>query len=183
MAVSAARQRRPPTADRDAPSSSSDRYSKEDKGEKKEEERVGVGWLLPALALGLLRHMSATSNIIHDCDEVFNYWEPLHYLLYKSGFQTWEYSEVRWVDDGFRGLLPFPFNSSFGGMAAAPPYFNDKNKASGDQYTLAAIPFLDRELSPATYRSFFIPYKWQEKNVFGLYKLLKKIPESGRAHT
>ncbi|XP_065033015.1 dol-P-Man:Man(6)GlcNAc(2)-PP-Dol alpha-1,2-mannosyltransferase-like [Musa acuminata AAA Group] len=575
MAVSAARQRRPPTADRDAPSSSSDRYSKEDKGEKKEEERVGVGWLLPALALGLLRHMSATSNIIHDCDEVFNYWEPLHYLLYKSGFQTWEYSsefalrsylyiffhalvagpasliyseekvrvfysvrlflglvstftdtvlvvalsrkygkrlawytlamlcltsgcffastsflpssfsmyavtlssalfllqkyamavsvaaagviigwpfsilvflpitfyslsrggfkkvflsgiltsvlilafslladyycyarwtssvfnlvqynvsgggqshlygtegplfyfrngfnnfnfcfilallflailpiarkkyapdllivvspmyiwlafmslqahkeerflypiypliciaatavidsfpdlfrdkyavedtlivqiakglrpiflglilcashsrtfsilngysapleiykhlehhgdagtgsvlcvgsewhrfpssffvpsyvsEVRWVDDGFRGLLPFPFNSSFGGMGAAPPYFNDKNKASGDQYvkdtevctffveldlkrpfpargtdlstweTLAAIPFLDRELSPATYRSFFIPYKWQEKNVFGLYKLLKKIPKSGQAHT
>lgn len=122
-------------------------------------------------------------------------------------------SEVRWVDDGFRGLLPFPFNSSFGGMGAAPPYFNDKNKASGDQYvkdtevctffveldlkrpfpargtdlstweTLAAIPFLDRELSPATYRSFFIPYKWQEKNVFGLYKLLKKIPKSGQAHT
>ncbi|RWW66455.1 hypothetical protein BHE74_00026165 [Ensete ventricosum] len=90
MAVSTARQRRPPTADRGASSSLSDRYSKEDKGEKKE-ERVGVGWLLPALALGLLRHMSATSNIIHDCDEVFNYWEPLHYLLYKSGFQTWEY--------------------------------------------------------------------------------------------
>ncbi|PQP93085.1 dol-P-Man:Man(6)GlcNAc(2)-PP-Dol alpha-1 2-mannosyltransferase [Prunus yedoensis var. nudiflora] len=40
----------------------------------------------------MLRYMSATSNIIHDCDEVFNYWEPLHYLLYKSGFQTWEYS-------------------------------------------------------------------------------------------
>ncbi|XP_022872627.1 dol-P-Man:Man(6)GlcNAc(2)-PP-Dol alpha-1,2-mannosyltransferase-like [Olea europaea var. sylvestris] len=36
--------------------------------------------------------MSATSNIVHDCDEVFNYWEPLHLLLYKSGFQTWENS-------------------------------------------------------------------------------------------
>ena len=29
---------------------------------------------------------------ITDCDEVYNYWEPLHYLLYGNGFQTWEYS-------------------------------------------------------------------------------------------
>lgn len=27
-----------------------------------------------------------------DCDEVYNYWEPLHFLLYQNGFQTWEYS-------------------------------------------------------------------------------------------
>ncbi|CEO98516.1 hypothetical protein PBRA_006630 [Plasmodiophora brassicae] len=29
---------------------------------------------------------------IGDCDEVFNYWEPTHYVLYGSGLQTWEYS-------------------------------------------------------------------------------------------
>ena len=29
---------------------------------------------------------------IQDCDEVFNYWEPLHYMLHGFGFQTWEYS-------------------------------------------------------------------------------------------
>jgi alpha-1,2-mannosyltransferase len=29
---------------------------------------------------------------ISDCDETFNYWEPLHYLLYNKGLQTWEYS-------------------------------------------------------------------------------------------
>jgi alpha-1,2-mannosyltransferase len=29
---------------------------------------------------------------IMDCDEVYNYWEPLHYLLYTSGMQTWEYA-------------------------------------------------------------------------------------------
>lgn len=29
---------------------------------------------------------------IMDCDETFNYWEPLHYLLYNKGLQTWEYS-------------------------------------------------------------------------------------------
>lgn len=44
------------------------------------------------MVLLVARHFSAKSNLLHDCDEVFNYWEPLHYLLYKSGFQTWEYS-------------------------------------------------------------------------------------------
>lgn len=29
---------------------------------------------------------------IMDCDEVYNYWEPLHFLQYKVGFQTWEYA-------------------------------------------------------------------------------------------
>ncbi|XP_038985116.1 dol-P-Man:Man(6)GlcNAc(2)-PP-Dol alpha-1,2-mannosyltransferase isoform X2 [Phoenix dactylifera] len=114
-------------------------------------------------------------------------------------------SEVRWIDDGFRGLLPFPFNSTLGGTAAAPPYFNNKNKASDEQYLhdieactflveldlkrpypargtdsskweiLAVVHFLDRELSPAIHRSFFIPYQWQQKNVFGWYKLLRRI--------
>lgn len=38
------------------------------------------------------RLASAAFNIIHDCDEVYNYWEPLHYVQYQTGFQTWEYS-------------------------------------------------------------------------------------------
>ncbi|KAK9814227.1 hypothetical protein WJX72_002581 [[Myrmecia] bisecta] len=54
------------------------------------------GWTLsPRLAFAVLlvfRLLSAWLNIIHDCDEVFNYWEPLHYLLYGYGLQTWEYS-------------------------------------------------------------------------------------------
>lgn len=29
---------------------------------------------------------------IQDCDETFNYWEPLHYLVHGYGLQTWEYS-------------------------------------------------------------------------------------------
>ncbi|KAK6229322.1 hypothetical protein SCA6_018273 [Theobroma cacao] len=115
--------------------------------------------------------------------------------------------EVRWVDDGFRGLLPFPFNATLGGTSAAPPYFNNKNKASDEQYLqdlqactflvelqlsrpfpcrgndlstwepIAALPYLDRELSPAKYRSFFIPYLWQQKNVFGMYKLLRRVSQ------
>uniref|UniRef100_A0A182MDP1 Mannosyltransferase n=1 Tax=Anopheles culicifacies TaxID=139723 RepID=A0A182MDP1_9DIPT len=42
--------------------------------------------------LVVVRVQSALWSIISDCDETFNYWEPLHYLLKGSGFQTWEYS-------------------------------------------------------------------------------------------
>ncbi|XP_032824258.1 alpha-1,2-mannosyltransferase ALG9 [Petromyzon marinus] len=38
------------------------------------------------------RFCSALLSNISDCDETFNYWEPTHYLLYGTGFQTWEYS-------------------------------------------------------------------------------------------
>ncbi|XP_023535248.1 dol-P-Man:Man(6)GlcNAc(2)-PP-Dol alpha-1,2-mannosyltransferase-like [Cucurbita pepo subsp. pepo] len=125
---------------------------------------------------------------------------------FPSSFFVPDYvQEVRWIDDGFRGLLPFPFNSTLGGTAAAPPYFNNKNKASDKQYlrdldectflvelqldrpyasrgsdtskweAVAAWPYLDREFSPPFYRSFFIPYFWQTKNAFGMYKLLRRI--------
>lgn len=123
---------------------------------------------------------------------------------YPSSFMVPNYiKEVRWIDDGFRGLLPFPFNSTM----AAPPYFNNKNKAAEEQYLrdletctflvelkldrpypsrgsdlsvwepIAAYHYLDRELSPPLHRSFFIPYMWQTKNVFGMYNLYKRIPK------
>jgi Alg9-like mannosyltransferase family len=38
------------------------------------------------------RLLAAQYSIIGDCDEVFNYWEPTHYLVHGTGFQTWEYS-------------------------------------------------------------------------------------------
>eukprot|EP01112_Ceratiomyxa_fruticulosa_P000981 TRINITY_DN1092_c0_g1_i4.p1 TRINITY_DN1092_c0_g1~~TRINITY_DN1092_c0_g1_i4.p1 ORF type:complete len:592 (-),score=89.77 TRINITY_DN1092_c0_g1_i4:127-1902(-) len=41
-----------------------------------------------------IRFISAAYNNINDCDEVMNYWEPTHYLIYKHGFQTWEYSPI-----------------------------------------------------------------------------------------
>ena len=40
------------------------------------------------------RLISAFYSPIHDCDEVFNYWEPSHYLNHGYGRQTWEYSPV-----------------------------------------------------------------------------------------
>ncbi|KAF7728653.1 mannosyltransferase [Apophysomyces ossiformis] len=42
--------------------------------------------------LFIIRCASALYNIIHDCDETYNYWEPLHYLQHGYGLQTWEYS-------------------------------------------------------------------------------------------
>ena len=54
----------------------------------------GLGWGGAFCFLMLARYYSAMYNNIHDCDEVFNYWEPLHYLFHKSGFQTWEYRYV-----------------------------------------------------------------------------------------
>ncbi|CAN1248983.1 hypothetical protein LINPERPRIM_LOCUS6947, partial [Linum perenne] len=60
-------------------------------------------------------------------------------IVYKVLDHYHEVGEVRWIDDGFRGLLPLPFNSSLGGTSAAPPYFNNKNKASDLQYVMFLI--------------------------------------------
>ncbi|KAK4476157.1 hypothetical protein MN116_001373 [Schistosoma mekongi] len=38
---------------------------------------------------------SVLFNVINDCDETYNYWEPLHFIATNGeggGFQTWEYS-------------------------------------------------------------------------------------------
>ncbi|KXG50707.1 GPI mannosyltransferase [Penicillium griseofulvum] len=37
---------------------------------------------------------AAIFSPIQDCDEVFNFWEPAHYLQHGYGLQTWEYSPV-----------------------------------------------------------------------------------------
>ncbi|XP_033124840.1 alpha-1,2-mannosyltransferase ALG9-like [Anneissia japonica] len=51
----------------------------------------------PSTAIKLLwsaRFCAALLSNITDCDETFNYWEPLHYVLFGKGFQTWEYSPI-----------------------------------------------------------------------------------------
>ncbi|WRT69234.1 uncharacterized protein IL334_006218 [Kwoniella shivajii] len=40
----------------------------------------------------LVRTVAAMYAVISDCDEVFNFYEPLHYFQYNTGFQTWELS-------------------------------------------------------------------------------------------
>ncbi|KAF2402628.1 hypothetical protein EJ06DRAFT_547880 [Trichodelitschia bisporula] len=62
--------------------------------------------------------IAASLAPIQDCDEVFNYWEPSHYLNHGYGLQTWEYSPVygirSWAYAGMHSaviaigrLLPF----------------------------------------------------------------------------
>ena len=61
---------------------------------------------------------------IQDCDETFNYVEPLHYLLHGYGRQTWEYSPTyairSWTYIAMHALLlnlltyaPHPFRWFF----------------------------------------------------------------------
>jgi alpha-1,2-mannosyltransferase len=50
---------------------------------------TNVAWL----TLILMRILGAAYNPIMDCDETFNYWEPLHYFVTGGpSFQTWEYA-------------------------------------------------------------------------------------------
>ena len=56
--------------------------------------RLGLGVWECMSILVIARSLSVMCAPIMDCDETFNYWEPLHYLLFGRGFQTWEYSPV-----------------------------------------------------------------------------------------
>ena len=49
-------------------------------------------FLAAFLCLLPLRLLGALVLGVADCDETFNYWEPLHFLLYGHGLQTWEYA-------------------------------------------------------------------------------------------
>lgn len=63
-----------------------------------------------ASLLSFCRAASAIARIIVDCDEVYNYIEPIHHLINGSGLQTWEHS-ARFA---LRSYL-------FVGMHALPP--------------------------------------------------------------
>lgn len=64
----------------------------------------------PAFALLLVARLLAVSySPIQDCDEVFNYWDPTHFLTHGFGLQTWEYSPVyairSWAYAGLHALI------------------------------------------------------------------------------
>jgi alpha-1,2-mannosyltransferase len=65
---------------------------------------------VPAFCVFALANLVAAAfSPIQDCDEVFNYWEPTHYLNHGYGLQTWEYSPeyaIRsWTYTGLHALL------------------------------------------------------------------------------
>eukprot|EP00897_Mesotaenium_endlicherianum_P001191 jgi/Mesen1/11072/ME000099S10512 len=93
-------------------------------------ERSGYPWSYAFFVLLLVRMISVKYNIIHDCDETFNYWEPLHYLLYGTGLQTWEYS----AEFGLRSYLYLLLHKLVAGPAAF--IFGD---GSGKVYVFYAV--------------------------------------------
>ena len=69
----------------------------------------------------LVSHViAAFYSPIQDCDEVFNFWEPTHYLNHHYGFQTWEYSPVyairSWAYTGFHAAVTGIFGHYVPGM-------------------------------------------------------------------
>ena len=65
--------------------------SSPDPGTNSPFDRSSLAALSVFLSVNLL---AAFYSPIQDCDEVFNYWEPTHYIAHGSGLQTWEYSPV-----------------------------------------------------------------------------------------
>ena len=48
-----------------------------------------------SLAIVYVSYRIAVANYspITDCDETYNYWEPLHFIQFNFGMQTWEYAQ------------------------------------------------------------------------------------------
>lgn len=63
------------------------------------------------VGFALVNTLAAIYSPIQDCDEVFNFWEPAHYLDRGNGFQTWEYAPqyaIRtWLYPGAHAILAF----------------------------------------------------------------------------
>lgn len=55
-----------------------------------------------------IRIVMVNRLMMADCDEVFNYWEVVHFLLYGNGLQTWEYAH-EFALRTYTYLLPVTF--------------------------------------------------------------------------
>ncbi|KAH7105027.1 glycosyltransferase family 22 protein [Auriculariales sp. MPI-PUGE-AT-0066] len=65
--------------------------------------------LIAARMLLMVRFAGAMYSNITDCDEVFNFWEPLHFATTGYGFQTWELSPAYAIRSWAYVLLHAPF--------------------------------------------------------------------------
>ncbi|KAI0673573.1 glycosyltransferase family 22 protein [Trametes maxima] len=83
-------------------------------------------WSAALRILLLIRVAGAMYSGIQDCDEVFNFWEPLHYLYKGYGFQTWETSPVYSIRSWAYILLhylPVQITATFLGPEKRPAFF------------------------------------------------------------
>jgi hypothetical protein len=68
-------------------------------------------WIICSIFLAANLIVS-TINHIDDTDETYGYYEPLHYLLYKVGMQTWEYAP-QYAIRTYSFITPFWIFGSF----------------------------------------------------------------------
>lgn len=72
---------------------------------------------LSVLSIFLAANLIASSlNHIDDTDETYGYYEPLHYLLYGVGMQTWEYSPLY-------AIRTYAFITPFWGLCSILSFF------------------------------------------------------------
>lgn len=81
--------------------------------------------------LASIRIFAAIVNGIADCDETYNYWEPLHMVLHGSGMQTWEYSPEFGIRS-YAFLLPYAGVARLGSALVAF-WFGDIFRAYGER--------------------------------------------------
>jgi len=88
--------RRPETKDKPEPSKRVNRHEGILQDQLRRSQRAPwcPSFSLAFRILLFLRFCAAMYSNIQDCDEVFNFWEPLHFLDRGYGFQTWETSPV-----------------------------------------------------------------------------------------
>ncbi|CAI5477680.1 unnamed protein product [Closterium sp. Yama58-4] len=110
-------------------------------------------WLRPALlgliialsyarSSALLRFYSAPMHILEHLPSVGEANEDLVTVCYGMEWHRFPTSfllpsplhRAAFIDDGFKGLLPIPFDPEQGGTESAPGYFNDRNQATPEQF-------------------------------------------------
>lgn len=62
------------------------------KNQNNNNHKITINFTYLFLLFATISLIAAKYNHIDDTDETYGYFEPLHYLLTKQGFQTWEYS-------------------------------------------------------------------------------------------
>ncbi|CAI5502779.1 unnamed protein product [Closterium sp. Naga37s-1] len=110
-------------------------------------------WVRPALlgliialsyarSTALLRFYSAPMHILEQLPAVDEANEDMVTVCYGMEWHRFPTSfllpsplhRAAFIDDGFKGLLPIPFDPEQGGTESAPSYFNDRNQATPEQF-------------------------------------------------
>ncbi|QPG73291.1 hypothetical protein FOA43_000600 [Brettanomyces nanus] len=133
------------------------------------------------VTLVAVRLYGAFNGIISDCDEVYNYWEPLNFLTRYFGKKTWEY-QPEYAIRSWTYLLPYLFlkypltwiqksleiSGAFSeGAIPAYTFFYLVRVALGTSFTFAecqladALSFIDNDVS-----NWFLVYEILSPGVF-----------------